>query len=122
MSVVFQTFACPRKKQFSYWKTGETAFGGVTTDARTFYVDNIKGPKAGAVATPEPTDAPAAPTRSAASVMSLYSEAYTAAATIANVPWDDSNFEEITAALIIAEVQECRSSQTWASGAPSKMF
>ena len=90
---VYQSFVI-----HAYWKTGETAFGGVTTDARTFYVDNIKGPKAGAVATPEPTDAPAAPTRSAASVMSLYSEAYTAAATIANVPWDDSNFEEITVA------------------------
>ncbi|NCT08930.1 MAG: T9SS type A sorting domain-containing protein [Flavobacteriia bacterium] len=84
----------------AYWKAGETGFGGVTKDARTFMVDNIKGPKAAASpATPEPTDAPQTPpTFAAQNVISLYSEAYTPAATLANVPWDDSAFEEVTIA------------------------
>ena len=84
----------------AYWKAGETAFAGVTKDERTFYVDNIAGPKAGAApATPEPTDAPPTPpTFAAQNVMSLYSEAYTPAATISNVDWDDSTFQEVTIA------------------------
>lgn len=28
----------------AYWKAGQTGFGGVTKDERTFYVDNFKGP------------------------------------------------------------------------------
>ncbi len=85
----------------AYWKAGESGFApNVVKDARTFFVDNIKGPKAGAPpATPEPTDAPPTPpTFAAQNVMSLYSEAYTPAATISNVPWDDSAFEEVTIA------------------------
>lgn len=83
----------------AYWKAGVTGFGDVVKDERTFMVDNIKGPKAGAApAAPEPTDAPTAPTLSAQNVISLYSEAYTAAAVFANVPWDDSAFEEVTIA------------------------
>lgn len=84
----------------AYWASGATEFATVTKDTRTFYVDNITGPKAGAPpATPEPTDAPATPPSFAANnVMSLYSEAFTPAATISNVPWDDSIYEEVTIA------------------------
>lgn len=84
----------------AYWKAGETGFGGVTKDERTFFFDNIKGPKAAAPpAAVEPTDAPPTPPSYASNnVISLYSEAYTAAATLANVPWDDSAFEEVTIA------------------------
>lgn len=84
----------------AYWKAGETDFGAVTKDERTFMVDNISGPKAGAPAPdPVPTTAPTnPPSFDAQNVVSLYSEAYTPAATINNVPWDDSEFEEITVA------------------------
>lgn len=84
----------------AYWASGVAVFGDVAKDERTFYVDNIKGPKAGAPpADPEPTDAPAnPPTFAASNVISLYSEAYSSAATLANVPWDDSLFEEVTIA------------------------
>ena len=84
----------------AYWAAGVTGFGDVTKDERTFYVDNIKGPKAGAAPMdPEPTDAPATPPSfSASNVISLYSEAYTASATLSNVSWDDSVFEEVTIA------------------------
>jgi len=44
------------------------------------------------------TAATAPPTRAAANVISLYSDAYTAATTISNVPWDDSNYEEVSIA------------------------
>lgn len=84
----------------AYWAAGVAVFGDVTKDERTFYVDNIKGPKAAApAADPEPTDAPTTPPTFAANdVVSLYSEAYTVAATITNVSWDDSLFEEVTIA------------------------
>lgn len=84
----------------AYWTAGVTGFGDVTKDERTFYIDNIAGPKAGVAPTdPEPTDAPATPpTYAANNVISLYSEAYTASATIDNVSWDDSVFEEVSIA------------------------
>ena len=48
---------------------------------------------------PAPTDAPTTPpTFDANNVISLYSDAYTAAATINNVGWDNSNFEEVSIA------------------------
>jgi hypothetical protein len=83
----------------AYWKAGETGFGGVVKDQRTFMVDNIKGTKAGAPpAAPEPTDAPPTPPSYASNnVVSLYSEAYTSVG-LSNVPWDDSVFEEVTIA------------------------
>ena len=68
----------------------------------TMYADNITGVKKTTTpppADPEPTDAPPTPPVFAAqNVMSLYSEAYTPSATISNVPWDDSAFEEVTIA------------------------
>lgn len=67
----------------------------------TIYVDNIVAVKkeVTVVADPEPTDAPPTPPSFASNnVMSLYSEAYTPAATISNVDWDDSIFEEVTIA------------------------
>jgi hypothetical protein len=84
----------------TYWADGATGFGDVTKDERTFYVDNIQGPKASTpISDPEPTDAPATPpSRDANDVISLYGEAYTAGATISNVSWDDSDFEEVTIA------------------------
>ena len=67
----------------------------------TTYYDNIKG--IGYTGTPPedpaPTDTPATPpTFNANNVISLYSDAYTAAAGINNVPWDDSAFEEVSIA------------------------
>ena len=69
----------------TYWAPGATAFFNPTvpTPARTFYVDNIKGP----LGTPpvEPTPATAAPTppaRPAADVKSIFSNAYTPISTI----------------------------------------
>lgn len=48
---------------------------------------------------PAPTDAPATPpTYASNNVVSLYSDAYTAAAAISNVGWDDSAFEEVNIA------------------------
>ncbi|MBG7613311.1 T9SS type A sorting domain-containing protein [Polaribacter sp. BAL334] len=67
----------------------------------TMYADNITGVKKTTAppSDPEPTDAPQTPpTFAAQNVMSLYSEAYTPSATISNVPWDDSVFEEVTIA------------------------
>jgi hypothetical protein len=84
----------------AYWNAGNTLFDGTTKDTRTFFVDNFKGPAAGAPpAAPEPTDAPSTPaTYAASNVISLYSEAFTPSATISNVGWDDSLFEEVTIA------------------------
>ncbi|MGY8910591.1 MAG: T9SS type A sorting domain-containing protein [Flavobacteriales bacterium] len=84
----------------AYWAVGATLFDDVTKDERTFYIDNVSGPKAGAPpAEVAPTDAPPTPPSfDAQNVMSLYSEAYTSAAVISNVDWDDSVFEEITIA------------------------
>lgn len=84
----------------AYWAAGVAVFGDVSKDERTFYVDNISGTKAGAPpADPEPTDAPTTPPSfDTQNVISIYSEAYTAAATPSNVPWDDSVFEEVTIA------------------------
>ena len=63
--------------------TGNTGGGGGTTPAD-----------------PEPTDAPATPpSYDANKVVSIYSEAFTASATIANVDWDEgAAFEEVTIA------------------------
>ena len=44
------------------------------------------------------TAATAPPTRDAADVISIYSDAYTAATTISAVDWDDSDFEEVSIA------------------------
>jgi hypothetical protein len=53
----------------------------------------------GTVQDPAPTDAPTTPpTFDANNVISLYSDAYTAATTINNVSWDDSAFEEVSIA------------------------
>ena len=67
----------------------------------TTHYDNIKG--IGYTGTPPedpaPTDTPATPpTFNANNVISLYSDAYTAAAGINNVSWDDSAFEEVSIA------------------------
>jgi hypothetical protein len=81
----------------AYWAPGVAGFGDVTKDERTFYLDNIMGQKAGAApADPEPTDAPnTPPSFDSSNVISLYSDAYTQAANIDNVSWDDSLFEEV---------------------------
>ena len=83
----------------------------VTTDtynSAIFYVvtrdvdvsmSEIKIVQNGTAQDPAPTDAPATPpTFDANNVISLYSDAYTAAAGINNVPWDDSAFEEVSIA------------------------
>ena len=75
--------------------------GWNTSSVTTTYVDNIKGigNNSSPPEDPAPTDAPATPpTFDANNVISLYSDAYTAAAGINNVPWDDSAFEEVSIA------------------------
>ncbi len=62
-------------------------------------MSEIKIVQNGTAQDPAPTDAPATPpTFDANNVISLYSDAYTAAAGINNVPWDDSAFEEVSIA------------------------
>lgn len=84
----------------AYWAAGVALFDNVTKDERTFYIDNISGPKAGAPpADVAPTDAPPTPPSfDAQNVMSLYSEAYTPVAAISNADYDDSTYEEVTIA------------------------
>ena len=75
--------------------------GWNTSSVTTTYVDNIKGigNNSSPPEDPAPTDAPATPpTFDANNVISLYSDAYTAATTINNVGWDDSAFEEVSIA------------------------
>lgn len=62
----------------TYWKAGETGFGGVTKDARTFYIDNIKGTSGTPPVVPAPSvAAPTPPNRNSADVKSIYSDKYT---------------------------------------------
>ena len=71
---------------------------GDGTDASTYYIDDIVQ-AVSTIVDPEPTTAATTPpTRDAEDVISLYSDAYTAATTISNVPWDDSNYEEVSIA------------------------
>jgi hypothetical protein len=85
----------------AYWKAGETSFfPNVATPARTFYVDNIKGILGVPPVDPSPTvAAPTPPTRPAADVVSLFSDAYT------NIPvaqwsadWDEATITDVTIA------------------------
>jgi hypothetical protein len=79
------------------WNTAADTFG--TPDGRVFYIKNLKGLSDVPPAVEAPTDAPSTPaTYAANNVISLYSEAFTASATISNVGWDDSLFEEVTIA------------------------
>ncbi len=92
----------------AYWANGATTFGTVTRDARTFYVDNIRGPLAVVVPTctdgimngtetgvdcggtcpacPQPPTmaAPTPPARPVADVLSVFSNAY---ANVAVTEW-----------------------------------
>ncbi|WP_445719100.1 T9SS type A sorting domain-containing protein [Flavobacterium sp.] len=62
----------------AYWATGETSFfPNVTKPARTFYVDNIRGPLGTPPVIPTPTvAAPTPPARPVGDVVSIYSDAY----------------------------------------------
>jgi hypothetical protein len=65
----------------TYWVAGQTSFfpGGtaIPTPARTFYVDNIKGPLGTPPVVPAPTvAAPTPPNRPVADVKSIFSNAY----------------------------------------------
>jgi Secretion system C-terminal sorting domain len=69
----------------TYWAPGATTFFNPTvpTPARTFYVDNIKGPLGTEPVTPAPTTAaPTPPNRPVADVKSIFSDAYTPVTTI----------------------------------------
>ena len=79
------------------WDTAADTFG--TPDGRVFYIKNLKGLSDVPPADVAPTDAPSTPSTYAANnVISLYSEAFTPSASISNVGWDDSLFEEVTIA------------------------
>jgi hypothetical protein len=62
----------------AYWKAGETGFfPNVLTPARTFYVDNIKGPLGTPPVVVAPTvAAPLQPNRNAADVISIFCDTY----------------------------------------------
>ena len=62
----------------TYWADGETTFvPNVTTSARTFYVDNIRGLHGTPPVDPAPTEsAPTPPARPVGDVVSIYSDAY----------------------------------------------
>lgn len=62
----------------TYWADGETSFfPNVTTPARTFYVDNIRGLHGTPPVDPAPTEpAPTPPARPVGDVVSIYSDAY----------------------------------------------
>lgn len=85
----------------AYWKAGETGFfPNITTPARTFYVDNLKGVLGTPPVDPAPTTAaPTPPNRPAADVVSLFSDAYTnIAVTQWSADWDDSSVTDVTIA------------------------
>lgn len=78
----------------TYWAPGATAFFNPTvpTPARTFYVDNIKGPLGTPPVDPAPTvAAPTPPSRPAADVKSIFSNAYTPISVI-GYTGDDNTF------------------------------
>lgn len=69
----------------TYWAQGATGFFNPTvpTPARTFYVDNIKGPLGTPPVEPTPlTAAPTPPARAASDVRSIFSDAYAPISTI----------------------------------------
>jgi hypothetical protein len=69
----------------TYWAPGAVGFFNPTvpTPARTFYVDNIKGPLGAAPVLAAPaTSAPTPPARAIADVRSIFSNAYTPISTI----------------------------------------
>lgn len=69
----------------TYWAQGATGFFNPTvpTPARTFYVDNIRGPLGSVPVDPAPTTAaPTPPARAIADVRSIFSDAYTPISTI----------------------------------------
>lgn len=80
----------------TYWVAGETSFfpGGtpIPTPARTFYVDNIKGPLGTPPVIPAPTvAAPTPPNRPAADVKSIFSDAY-APVSVIGYTGDDNSY------------------------------
>jgi hypothetical protein len=78
----------------TYWAPGATMFFNPTvpTPARTFYVDNIKGPLGTPPVDPAPTvAAPTPPARPAADVKSIFSNAYTPISVI-GYTGDDNTF------------------------------
>lgn len=81
----------------TYWVAGETSFfpGGtpIPRPARTFYVDNIKGPLGTPPVVAAPTTAaPTPPNRPAADVKSIFSDAYTPVTTIGYSGGDDNTY------------------------------
>jgi Secretion system C-terminal sorting domain len=85
----------------AYWEPGRTEFFVPTTcptPARTFYVDNIKGPLGTAPVDPAPvTAAPTPPNRPAADVKSIFSDAYAPVAVlnylgVENQPSNDNTY------------------------------
>jgi nicotinamide mononucleotide (NMN) deamidase PncC len=77
----------------TYWAAGATGFFNPTvpTPARTFYVDNIRGPLGTPPVVPQPaTAAPTPPARVAADVKSIFSNAYTPISTIGYAGNDNS--------------------------------
>ncbi|MFY7740628.1 MAG: carbohydrate binding domain-containing protein [Flavobacterium sp.] len=79
----------------TYWAPGAVGFFNPTvpTPARTFYVDNIRGPLGTIPVIPAPTTAaPTPPNRPAADVKSIFSDAYTPLAVLGYSGGDDNTY------------------------------
>lgn len=81
----------------TYWTVGGTSFfpGGnpIPRPARTFFVDNIKGPLGTPPVIAEPTAAaPTPPNRPVADVKSIFSDAYTPVAVLGYTGSDDNTY------------------------------
>jgi hypothetical protein len=79
----------------TYWAPGAVGFFNPTvpTPARTFYVDNIRGPLGTPPVIPAPTTgAPVQPNRPAADVKSIFSDHYTPISVIGYTGGDDNTY------------------------------
>jgi hypothetical protein len=77
----------------TYWAPGAISFATVAKPARTFYVDNIRGPLGTPPVVPSPTTAaPTPPNRAPADVKSIFSNAYAPISTI-GYTGDDNTFD-----------------------------
>ena len=80
------------------WDTSANGYG--TPDGRVFYIKNLKGLPITLPEDPAPTDAPTTPpTRDAADVISLFSDAYTDKPNVTfGTDWDEADISDVTAA------------------------
>jgi len=104
----------------TYWAPGAVGFFNPTvpTPARTFYVDNIRGPLGTPPVIPAPTvAAPTPPARPAADVKSIFSDAYTPIATL-NYADGDNTFNTSWCPMSTSLVQVAGNNTNLVTGSP----